>query len=408
MSSTQHIGSSPLARGTQPFPDMRYQPVRFIPARAGNTASSTASAARATVHPRSRGEHGDPQARRVDVAGSSPLARGTRAREQRLDEQHRFIPARAGNTSAARTTARPSAVHPRSRGEHPSSLPTSSPGSGSSPLARGTRPGGQRRWRAHRFIPARAGNTACCTAIASRRSVHPRSRGEHHVERFNCDHRPGSSPLARGTRHPGPHERLRCRFIPARAGNTVHTSPAAAARSVHPRSRGEHGLRAATVRLAGGSSPLARGTRCVFGQSLWCLRFIPARAGNTALIGDDRPAVPVHPRSRGEHTLSSLVGAQSAGSSPLARGTRLRIGSVEWYDRFIPARAGNTAPGSRRAGRNTVHPRSRGEHPDRMKPLNSWGGSSPLARGTLVAQHDRGPLERFIPARAGNTTWPVR
>ena len=72
-------------------------------------------------------------------------------------------------------------------------------------------------------------------------------------------------------------------------------------------------------------------------------------------------------------------------------------------DRFIPARAGNT-PCDRASTRGrTVHPRSRGEHaadPDRG-PLAD--GSSPLARGTLCQALRTRRQSRFIPARAGNT-----
>ena len=50
---------------------------------------------------------------------------------------------------------------------------------GSSPLARGTRPRGPAAVPALRFIPARAGNTPGRASCRRRSSVHPRSRGEH-------------------------------------------------------------------------------------------------------------------------------------------------------------------------------------------------------------------------------------
>jgi hypothetical protein len=53
-------------------------------------------------------------------------------------ERHRFIPARAGNTSRAFHQSRARTVHPRSRGEHEGLGSSPNLWAGSSPLARGT------------------------------------------------------------------------------------------------------------------------------------------------------------------------------------------------------------------------------------------------------------------------------
>ena len=117
--------------------------------------------------------------RRLAVAGSSPLARGTPRWLPPIPLLDRFIPARAGNTAPTPRPSCPRAVHPRSRGEHKFSHRQSPSGPGSSPLARGTRAASPRGGGADRFIPARAGNTAIRDHSPRRRSVHPRSRGEH-------------------------------------------------------------------------------------------------------------------------------------------------------------------------------------------------------------------------------------
>ena len=274
-------GSSPLARGTPPRPGVRAERRRFIPARAGNTAPrprrhheaavhprsrgehlddvpagagriGSSPLARGTplmgsieppmypVHPRSRGEHGSFRAPGRGQAGSSPLARGTPAGAGRSILSRRFIPARAGNTSPARTWGRSRSVHPRSRGEHAPAAPAAAPANGSSPLARGTLPAPGGGGRGPRFIPARAGNTRPGPRPGPRPSVHPRSRGEHgpgHHDPRTCR---GSSPLARGTPRPRAPGRARPRFIPARAGNTAAPLAAPGGAAVHPRSRGEH------------------------------------------------------------------------------------------------------------------------------------------------------------------------
>ena len=212
-------GSSPLARGTQSEAHEPASPARFIPARAGNTGRSRPASGWRSVHPRSRGEHAS-----------------TRGRSSRA---HRFILARAGNTSSRWTIACRFPVHPRSRGEHGVRRLLREGVAGSSPLARGTRTRRGGRRGLYRFIPARAGNTASRSSMNSTPTVHPRSRGEHCGA--GCPSAAaGSSPLARGThaRPGGPG--LRARFIPARAGNTTSPKAAATCTTVHPRSRGEH------------------------------------------------------------------------------------------------------------------------------------------------------------------------
>ena len=76
------------------------------------------------------------------------------------------------------------------------------------------------------------------------------------------------------------------------------------------------------------------------------------------------------------------------GSSPLARGLRLRPGPRQEPGGIIPARAGFTPPTP-----GTGHGRS---------------GSSPLARGLQPAGHTHAQGPRIIPARAGFTDAPAR
>ncbi len=71
-------GSSPLARGTRVFNAIQL---------CGNA-----------VHPRWRGEHAEIEGAGLVHSGSSPLARGTPARYRQDQRQRRFIPAGAGNT----------------------------------------------------------------------------------------------------------------------------------------------------------------------------------------------------------------------------------------------------------------------------------------------------------------------
>ena len=255
------FGSSPLARGTPRRCSNKRARTRFIPARAGNTQHKVTYRPSASVHPRSRGEHGGLSLVASSETGSSPLARGTRGGSPAHRPRH--------------------SVHPRSRGEHSIPRCLAAPANGSSPLARGTLPRGSPFLRLERFIPARAGNTTTVLSAARAPPVHPRSRGEHPVPIQRYDVVGGSSPLARGTLSSRQAGTTCPRFIPARAGNTHPVSGNWGISSVHPRSRGEHTTRVWYAGNWSGSSPLARGTHphSIFLRDL--CRFIPARAGNT-------------------------------------------------------------------------------------------------------------------------------
>ena len=173
-------GSSPHARGTRRDVQQGRYRGRFIPARAGNTARSEIAPSPQTVHPRTRGEHFCAPINQNGISGSSPHARGTRR------------PARSG--------ARVCAVHPRTRGEHTFDVTVIRTFRGSSPHARGTLTQDDLLALLGRFIPARAGNTGSGGRTARPAAVHPRTRGEHSGPLINAAVAAGSSPHARGTR----------------------------------------------------------------------------------------------------------------------------------------------------------------------------------------------------------------
>ena len=175
-----------------------------------------------SAHPRSRGEHSTPPAAMQVWSGSSPLARGTHKKDAHNKEHVRLIPARAGNTRGYRTVSMFLSAHPRSRGEHTGYGVTSDGVPGSSPLARGTQGAGSGGHPPRRLIPARAGNTYRVSGSVRWASAHPRSRGEHFSSSRHFMPGTGSSPLARGTQNTTPTHPKKIRLIPARAGNTHH------------------------------------------------------------------------------------------------------------------------------------------------------------------------------------------
>ncbi len=112
--------------------------------------------------------------------------------------------------------------------------------------------------------------------------------------------------------------------------------------------------------------------------------------------------IAVHPRSCGEHCLSSSLGLTDTGSSPQLRGTSLLPDPYPIFFRFIPAAAGNIYGTSDLIGYDAVHPRSCGEHAS-LRPISCLNsGSSPQLRGTYPAEDEAFRSSRFIPAAAGN------
>ena len=151
-----------------------------------------------------------------------------------------------------------------------------------------------------------------------------------------------------------------------------------------------------------GSSPLARGTFLTGLLLTLGTRLIPARAGNMAARRARAPGLAAHPRSRGEHDDGTRRMRGLGGSSPLARGTLAVLYGFAFQERLIPARAGNITCRKRARKAPAAHPRSRGEHASIIPCPSCSGGSSPLARGTLMSIHRHIIRLRLIPARAGN------
>ena len=171
----------------------------------------------------------------------------------------------------------------------------------------------------------------------------------------------GSSPRTRGTGRSAAPEAGQRRFIPAHAGNRRAWRRPHPRRAVHPRARGEQELRRQRAQRRLGSSPRTRGTGLVHYYAESRRRFIPAHAGNRAAFGAKRWLKSVHPRARGEQNRLSRFKSSATGSSPRTRGTvRKRFPSVS-IGRFIPAHAGNSWRDGRGQVQGAVHPRARGE-----------------------------------------------
>ena len=176
-------GSSPHTRGTLGNQTQRDLTPRFIPTYAGNAPVPAGSRVLLSVHPRMRGERPGSIHESPVLAGSSPHTRGTSCRGQGSRAGRRFIPAYAGNAASSALRRSCAAVHPRIRGERSVAPCQGSVSSGSSPHTRGTHRRADRIAQHHRFIPAYAGNAARLRPLAVFDPVHPRIRGERSCSR---------------------------------------------------------------------------------------------------------------------------------------------------------------------------------------------------------------------------------
>ena len=252
-------------------------------------------------------------------------------------------------------------------------------------------------------IPRGAGSTSAVTTGTRPTAAHPRERGEHHGVVVGRCRKCGSSPRARGALQIDGGSGKGARLIPASAGSTGSKLPSSPCETVHPRERREHLNRPGAPREQRGSSPRARGAR---GRDLPAARsggLIPAGAGSTTAPSTRATSGWAHPRERGEHLVGCRVSDGYLGSSPRARGTRVRPGRAQGPGGLIPASAGSTSPPPAPSPRRWAHPRERGEHAG-AAPDRGWHhGSSPRARGAPLPAGDQDRDGRLIPASAGST-----
>ena len=328
-----------------------------------------------------------PTARRLAV-GSSPLARGGQRHTAILSLRDGLIPAGAGRTSASGRTGSASRAHPRWRGADVGNFQaTFSP-----------------EW----LIPAGAGRTSVRVRTKSCPGAHPRWRGAdadaHRPESFPK----GSSPLARGGqpgRAPG---EVGAGLIPAGAGRTSSAPRSKRPRRAHPRWRGADHRSPLPACGGVGSSPLARGGRATAACTLPNAGLIPAGAGRTWLPQRSPEPPWAHPRWRGADRERERRDRGRGGSSPLARGGRVRDVHGCACGGLIPAGAGRTRGRTCSAHRSRAHPRWRGADIAGKGHALGGMGSSPLARGGRSSRCASTAFLGLIPAGAGRTSRAAR
>ena len=156
-SASRSWGTSPRVRGKRAMLRFPANPIRYIPACAGEAAALPKSLTVSEVHPRVCGGSRYCDAMLARWKGTSPRVRGKGVHGV-LGQG--YIPACAGEAAAARVTARTNWVHPRVCGGSLGASRSASRSWGTSPRVRGKLIHGLVPLREVRYIPACAGEAA--------------------------------------------------------------------------------------------------------------------------------------------------------------------------------------------------------------------------------------------------------
>src|SRR5690606_26698208 len=290
--------------------DRRADPARraagaegITPAYAGSTCSSPPASWPSADHPRIRGEHTDRRFPPETTHGSPPHTRGARLQVLGDVSGARIIPACAGSTTRGTERSGRSSDHPRVRGEHTRYAGDGGSSSGSPPRARGARAHRAHEGAAGGITPACAGSTTRRGWSRTRKSDHPRVRGEHACVVVTATSANGSPPRARGAPGPNRRNKVNLRITPACAGST------------------RQAVRAGQGRR--GSPPRARGAPVAHRLVVPRRRITPACAGSTSSAPRSPRSRWDHPRVRGEHAAAFAATFVALGSPPRARGAHL-------------------------------------------------------------------------------------
>ena len=235
------------------------------------------------------------------------------------------------------------------------------------------------------------------------RTVHPHTRGDHWCSPTGQCRIVGSPPHAWGSREQENEVVCSVRFTPTRVGITTRCRSTPAASTVHPHTRGDHTRYSVGDRVFFGSPPHAWGSHVCGPPPRWLSRFTPTRVGITSVQRPSQSPQPVHPHTRGDHSLIICRLAHSIGSPPHAWGSRDNKESRLTAERFTPTRVGITCCALSQSCRETVHPHTRGDHPPSAS-FNDWlSGSPPHAWGSHIKDRSKCSDNRFTPTRVGIT-----
>ena len=231
--------------------------------------------------------------------------------------------------------------------------------------------------------------------------VYPRERGGTAHSPSPSFSTMGLSPRTRGNRRRRGAGAFPRRSIPANAGEPLRLPHFRRRGRVYPRERGGTARQSVTGALSWGLSPRTRGNpRAVNGGGGWP-GSIPANAGEPLTRCSTTSTGGVYPRERGGTHARASAPARHQGLSPRTRGNRSsskvrtsRLGS-------IPANAGEPSHGLLAKRLARVYPRERGGTFVEIAQEHRRKGLSPRTRGNRAGRRQSPPVQRSIPANAG-------
>ena len=252
--------------------------------------------------------------------------RGRLVEALELGEEHRLIPAGAGQTVADDAECAVWGAHPR--------------GCGADFSFEG------------RIRVAKGGS-------ASRRA-HPRGCGADLQVRGTFSLPPGSSPRVRGRQMRAELDKVASRLIPAGAGQTSPEPSCVGVTRAHPRGCGADLDEATPGPWEFGSSPRVRGRHPRASKRRGDPGLIPAGAGQTVRFEGGVRRLVAHPRGCGADCSLRGWRAPPCGSSPRVRGRQDENGDYFCAAGLIPAGAGQTSLQCCAWKPATAHPRGCG------------------------------------------------
>ena len=230
------------------------------------------------------------------------------------------------------------------------------------------------------------GTTRLRSHHAAAPTVHPHARGDHGDLIEAISEKLGSPPRPWGPRHIGFVHWWRFRFTPTPVGTTSSTTTTRTTAPVHPHARGDHKIDLDNALSNIGSPPRPWGPRGVIVTRHSPFRFTPTPVGTTGELLGCRPRPPVHPHARGDHGVVASDPFSAYGSPPRPWGPRTQGNSTGQYHWFTPHARGD-------------HQMSSGNSPPCV-------GSPPRPWGPPAGMRKRRRTPRFTPTPVGTTAGP--
>ncbi len=230
-----------------------------IPASAGEPPVDRRCAASDRVYPRVCGGTMVEEVGIEPTAGLSPRLRGNQDRTGWNSCGGRSIPASAGEPPAFGSPAWWRSVYPRVCGGTGDQGPCGRSKTGLSPRLRGNLGWSVRLGQEHRSIPASAGEPPIGTLQGPQRAVYPRVCGGTKATIASANTARGLSPRLRGNQRVSVGEVLGYRSIPASAGEPIRRCGCGPSPWVYPRVCGGTRSPASAVAWMSGLSPRLRG-----------------------------------------------------------------------------------------------------------------------------------------------------